>query len=219
MDTSAPVRILTVCTGNICRSPVAERLLQAGLDQVVPGGFEVSSAGTRALVGEPMQPISADIVRTFGGDPEGFAARQLTPRILRGVDLVLTMTAGHRGEVLQLDASLLKRTFTIREFARMLDVLDGRSADAPAAAPQDTSDDGGWLAANAAFWRGLPARAAGVRHLALPPDPADNDIVDPYRRAPEVYRQMEDQLAPAIVSILRHARLNAPARGNASTPL
>ena len=44
---------------------MAERLLQAGLDQVVPGGFQVSSAGTRALVGEPMQPISADIVRTF----------------------------------------------------------------------------------------------------------------------------------------------------------
>lgn len=211
VETSAPVRILTVCTGNICRSPVAERLLQAGLNQVVPGGFEVSSAGTRALVGEPMQPISADIVRTFGGDPDGFAARQLTPRILRGVDLVLTMTAGHRGEVLQLDASLLKRTFTIREFARMLDVLDERGTGAPGISAENASDGDGWLAANAAFWRGLPARAAGVRHLALPPEPADNDIVDPYRRAPEVYRQMEDQLAPAIVSILRHARLNAAA--------
>ena len=198
---------------------MAERLLQAGLNQVLPGGFEVASAGTRALVGEPMQPISADIVRTFGGEPDGFAARQLTPKILRGVDLVLTMTAGHRGEVLQLDASLLKRTFTIREFARMLDVLDGRGTDADASSTGNMSDDGGWLAANATFWRGLPARAAGVRHLALPADPADNDIVDPYRRAPEVYRQMEDQLAPAIVSILRHARLNAPARGNASTPL
>ncbi|WP_159633315.1 arsenate reductase/protein-tyrosine-phosphatase family protein [Arthrobacter sp. 8AJ] len=237
MDTSAPVRILTVCTGNICRSPVAERLLQAGLDQVVPGGFQVASAGTRALVGEPMQPISADIVRTFGGDPEGFAARQLTPKILRGVDLVLTMTSGHRGEVLQLDASLLKRTFTIREFARMLDVLDQRAAgaDTQRAAGADSqpaavvssrdpssgdagsgthgSDAEGGLAANAALWRGLAARAAGVRHLSLPADASDNDIVDPYRRAPEVYREMEDQLAPAIVSILRHARLNFPAGG------
>lgn len=205
---------------------MAERLLQAGLDQVVPGGFQVSSAGTRALVGEPMQPISADIVRTFGGDPEGFAARQLTPRILRGVDLVLTMTSGHRGEVLQLDASLLKRTFTIREFARMLDVLaqrasgtDGQRAaveSSPGALPGGkASDDDARLAANAALWRGLPARAAGVRHLSLPADTADNDIVDPYRRAPEVYREMEDQLAPAIVSILRHARLNAPVPGTA----
>jgi len=184
---------------------------------VVPGGFHVASAGTRALVGEPMQPISADIVRTYGGTPDGFAARQLTPKILRGVDLVLTMTSGHRGEVLQLDASLLKRTFTIREFARMLDVLNQRAAAGSQETPQETaSDDDARLAANATLWRGLPARAAGVRHLSLPADPSDNDIVDPYRRAPEVYREMEDQLAPAIVSILRHARLNAPVAPNAA---
>ncbi|MUU72362.1 low molecular weight phosphatase family protein [Pseudarthrobacter sp. GA104] len=214
MDTSEPVKILTVCTGNICRSPVAERLLQAGLDQAVPGGFVVASAGTRAMVGDPMQPLSADIVRTFGGNPDNFAARQLTPKILRGVDLVLTMTSAHRGEVLQLDASLLKRTFTIREFARMLDVLDQRAAASGGSAPaRDDDDDGGWLGANTAFWKSLPARAAGVRHLSLPADATENDIVDPYRRAPEVYRQMEDELASAIVSILRHARLNAPARG------
>ena len=221
MDTSAPVRILTVCTGNICRSPVAERLLQAGLDQVLPGGFEVASAGTRAMVGDPIQPLSADIVRTFGGNPEGFAARQLTPKILRGVDLVLTMTSGHRGEVLQLDASLLKRTFTIREFARMLDVLDERDASSqpPAAAASDMPDGGDPLAANTAFWRGLPARAAGVRHLSLPVDAAENDVIDPYRRAPEVYRQMEDELAPAIVSILRHARLHAPDRRKTANTL
>lgn len=192
---------------------MAERLLQAGLDQAVPGGFVVASAGTRAMVGDPMQPLSADIVRTFGGNPDNFAARQLTPKILRGVDLVLTMTSAHRGEVLQLDASLLKRTFTIREFARMLDVLDQRAAASGGSAPARDDDDGGWLGANTAFWKSLPARAAGVRHLSLPADAAENDIVDPYRRAPEVYRQMEDELAPAIVSILRHARLNAPARG------
>lgn len=216
----AQVRILTVCTGNICRSPVAERLLQAGLDQVLPGGFVVTSAGTRAMVGEPIQPPSAEIVRIFGGNPENFAARQLTSKILRGVDLVLTMTSGHRGEVLQLDASLLKRTFTIREFARMLDVLDERVAAAPAGTPAggaagagtgDGARDGDPLTANTAFWRGLPARAASVRHLSLPADSAENDIIDPYRRGPETYRQMEDELAPAIVSILRHARLNAPA--------
>lgn len=205
----APVRILTVCTGNICRSPVAERLLQAGLDQVLPGGFEVTSAGTRAMVGDPMQPLSGDIVRMFGGNPDGFVSRQLTTKILRGVDLVLTMTSGHRGEVLQQDASLLKRTFTIREFARMLDVLDDRAEGTPVAA--EMSDGGTPLSANTAFWRGLPARAAAVRHLSLPADSAENDIIDPYRRAPAVYRQMEDELAPAIVSVLRHARLNVPA--------
>jgi protein-tyrosine phosphatase len=185
---------------------VAERLLQAGLDQVLPGGFEVSSAGTRALVGDPVQPLSADIIRTFGGTAEGFAARQLSARILRNVDLVLTMTSGHRGEVLQLDASLLKRTFTIREFARMLDVLEEREGQSP----QGAGLNGERLAANTKLWRKLPARAASVRHLALAPDAADNDVVDPYRRSADYYRQMEDELAPAIISVLRFARLNVP---------
>ena len=206
MESPSPVRILTVCTGNICRSPVAERLLQAGLDQVLPGGFEVRSAGTRALVGDPVQPLSADIIRTFGGTAEGFAARQLSAKILRNVDLVLTMTSGHRGEVLQLDASLLKRTFTIREFARMLDVLEEREGQSP----QGAGLNGERLAANTKLWRKLPARAASVRHLALAPDAADNDVVDPYRRSADYYRQMEDELAPAIISVLRFARLNVP---------
>ena len=77
--------------------------------------------------------------------------------------------------------------------------------------PAGAADDGERLVANAAFWKSLAARAAGVRHLSLPPNAGDNDIIDPYRRSPEVYRQMEDELAPAIVSILRHARLNVPA--------
>jgi protein-tyrosine phosphatase len=227
------VRILTVCTGNICRSPVAERLLQAGLDQVMPGGFVVTSAGTRAMVGDPMQPLSGDIVRTYGGNPDGFVSRQLTSKILRGVDLVLTMTSGHRGEVLQLDASLLKRTFTIREFARMLEALEQRDAVASVAGPAGpgvgpAGPAGGHMAAGqmpggqmagvrtnttpdaGTLWRGLPARLASVRHLALAADSADNEVIDPYKRSPEVYRQMEDELAPAILTILRYARLNTP---------
>ncbi|YCH07651.1 low molecular weight phosphatase family protein [Arthrobacter sp. alpha11c] len=198
MESPQPFRILTVCTGNICRSPVAERLLQAGLNHASPGSFEVRSAGTRAMVGEPIQPLSAKMISTFRGSPDNFAARQLNQKILRETDLVLAMTSRHRGEVLQLDASLLKRTFTIREFARMLAVLETRG---------DVVPEGGILE----FWRALPARAASVRHLALPTDPADNDVIDPYRRAEEVYHQMEDELAPAILGILRFARLTAPA--------
>ena len=193
METPHPVRILTVCTGNICRSPVAERLLQAGLDEVQPGAFEVRSAGTRAMVGDPVQPPSAEIIRSYGGTPDGFAARQLTPKLLKDADLVLAMTTQHRGAVMQMDPSLLKRTFTIREFARMLQVLEQR--DAPAA-----------VADLPAFWRGLPARAAAVRHLALAPEASDNDVIDPYRRGQEQYNQMEDELAPAIQTILRFAR-------------
>lgn len=196
MESPQPVRILTVCTGNICRSPVAERLLQAGLDQVLPGGFEVRSAGTRAMVGSPIQPLSADIIRTYGGTPDEFAARQLTSKILRESDLVLTMASHHRGEVLQLDASLLKRTFTIREFARMVTALQERGDASPSGSDYTQQ------------WRELPARASSVRHLVLAAEASDNDVADPYKQGADAYLRMEDELAPAILRILRYARLS-----------
>ncbi len=199
MDTSPSVRILTVCTGNICRSPVAERLLQAGLDQLSPGTFQVRSAGTRAVAGDPVQPLSARIIADYGGSPAGFAARQLAPGVLHDADLVLTMAADHRAEVVQTDPSVLRRTFTIREFARMVRILEERQPS-----PGPGTDLPAW-------WKALPARAAAVRHLALATVPADNDVADPYGLGPEAYRRMEDELAPAILAILRYARLTAPA--------
>jgi protein-tyrosine phosphatase len=94
----------------------------------------------------------------------------------------------------------------------MLDVLQER---------ESTTAGGGYqfdgrryadpISANTALWRSLPARAASVRHLSLAAEAADNDVIDPYRRSADYYRQMEDELAPAIISVLRFARLNAPA--------
>ena len=49
-----------------------------------------------------------------------------------------------------------------------------------------------------------------MRHLALAADPKDNDVTDPYRRGADIYEKMEDQLAPAILKVLRYARLNTP---------
>ena len=162
------------------------------------------------MVGDPIQPLSADIVRMYSGTDKAFAARQLTAKILRDTDIVLTMTSKHRGEVLQLDASLLKRTFTIREFARMLEALEERDAAASDAASASDKASAEKAPDAGTLWRGLSARLASVRHLALAADSADNEVIDPYKRDPEVYRQMEDELAPAILTILRYARLNTP---------
>jgi protein-tyrosine phosphatase len=162
------------------------------------------------MVGHPIQPPSADIIRSYGGTAEGFSARQLTSQLLRESDLVLTMTSTHRGEVLQLDASLLRRTFTIREFARMLSQLELRCGLTGHGAA-DGADTGRAARGGTDHWRRLPARAASVRHLALPADPGDNDVVDPYRCGQDVYDAMEDQLAPAVLAILHFARLTWPA--------
>lgn len=186
-------KILTVCTGNVCRSPVAERLLQKGLDDLYPGKFAVSSAGTSALVGQEMQPSSAEIVQAYGGDATSFVAKQISVSTIRDADLILVLTMQHRAAVLQQVPAMLKRTFTIREFGRMLGHLSSYDAEK---SPEDV----------VGFWREVPARANAVRHATLAVTDGDNDVIDPFGRPHEVYRQMEDELIPALNAIVGYAQ-------------
>src|SRR4051795_1365012 len=118
--------VLFVCTGNICRSALAERLGRAYLDEVLAedsAAVRLVSAGTQAVVGSAMHPDSALVLRGFGGNPDGFVARQLTDGLVMDADLVLTMTRGHRRDVLTLAPRALARTFTLREAADIVHIL------------------------------------------------------------------------------------------------
>lgn len=182
MDT--PFRILAVCTGNICRSPMVERLLQSSFATIAPGEFELSSAGTGALVGAPIDAQVAGLVRVFNGNPEGFRARQLSEGILSNQDLILTLTREHRSRAIEMSPSLLRKTFTLREFARVLATVDGdQSLDGPRR------------------WRALLPKVVRARS-AHPSDPSHDDVVDPYRRPDEVYQQMVRELVPSVQSIV-----------------
>lgn len=111
----AVLRLLFVCTGNICRSPTAERLAVAyGYRLGIPD-FEASSAGTRAVIGHPIQEDAARVLKELGGDTVDFAARQLTLKVASQADLIITMTAVHRDAVLELAPHRLNRTFTLSE--------------------------------------------------------------------------------------------------------
>ncbi|MEI2828096.1 MAG: hypothetical protein V9F04_18075 [Dermatophilaceae bacterium] len=94
---SKPARVLVVCTGNICRSPAGERLLRHLLPR--DRGIEVTSAGTYAVVGHPIEPSMARLLTADGVDVSGFAARRLTETLVAATDLVLTMETGHRTAV------------------------------------------------------------------------------------------------------------------------
>ena len=113
------LHIVFVCTGNVCRSPTAERLAIAYGGRSHFQDFTASSAGTHALTGHPIQPYAARVLEKLGGDSSHFAARQLTPTIAADADLVLTMTRAHRDDVLKLAPQQLHRTFTLREAARL----------------------------------------------------------------------------------------------------
>lgn len=88
--------ILVVCVGNICRSPVGERLLSAALKD---SGITVSSAGLGALVGEGADTRAAEVAARDGLSLEGHVARQFTPALGRENDLILVMEPGHRSAI------------------------------------------------------------------------------------------------------------------------
>ncbi len=110
------LHVLFVCTGNICRSPTAERL---ALTHGIPG-LTASSAGSRARVGHAIHPQAAGVLTRLGGDATGFASRQLNSRIASSADLVITMTRAHRDAVLELAPRQLRKTFTLIEAARLV---------------------------------------------------------------------------------------------------
>jgi protein-tyrosine phosphatase len=131
------LHILFVCTGNVCRSPMAERLAVAYCARLQIPDLTVSSAGTRAVIAHPIHPDAALVLEKLGGDASNFAARQLTSRIASDTDLVLTMTRAHRDAVLELAPRGLRRTFTLSEAARLASECNPRDiADLAALRPQ-----------------------------------------------------------------------------------
>jgi len=81
-------RILVVCTGNICRSPMAEALLkEAFADQ----GVEIASAGLSALSGHPADETAQALMQEQGLDISGHRASQITPDAVRWADLIIVM--------------------------------------------------------------------------------------------------------------------------------
>ncbi|HWB34517.1 MAG TPA: phosphotyrosine protein phosphatase, partial [Rugosimonospora sp.] len=123
-----PVTVLHVCMGNICRSPMAERLLLHALGDLPgePGELVyVHSAGTGGWhAGEEMNPPAAREVRRRGADPSGFTARKLTGAHLDAADLILTATADQQQYVLALRPDAGARTFVLGEFGRLVADVD-----------------------------------------------------------------------------------------------
>lgn len=118
------LHLLFVCTGNICRSPIAERLAVAFGNEMGFSHLKASSAGTRAVIDRPMQVAASDVLASLGADSSGFVARQLTRRIADGSDLVLTMTKVQRDRVLELAPNRMRTIFSLDEAAQLASNFD-----------------------------------------------------------------------------------------------
>jgi protein-tyrosine phosphatase len=92
-------KVLIVCTGNICRSPIAAGLLSHNLPNDLRGRVKVASAGTYALHGNQAETHAMYAMDQIGIDISQHRARQITKDIARGSDLILTMEAAHARRV------------------------------------------------------------------------------------------------------------------------
>ncbi len=174
-NAAPPLRILMVCTGNICRSAYAHHYLAAALDRQHPGSFVVESAGVGWFRGLEVTPELYAAAPGLHDRLAGHRGRLLDPAMVRAADLVLAVTAEHRQEVLAETPAALKRTFTITEFSQVLAHLGLR----PGADPQ------AWRAAITEIAR----HRAGVQAA---------DIEDPYGQPQAAYDAMIVQVRPAL---------------------
>ncbi|WP_411721961.1 low molecular weight phosphatase family protein [Mycetocola sp.] len=170
--------ILFVCTGNVCRSPYLELMLRNSLGQKHITSIRVRSAGTDALLRQPIAPPMAGILADAGINADWFRSRQLERQMVRSADLILTAERSHRAVVARLQPSALPRIFTLRQAARLLQSGPGDAAiDADANAVTR-------LAALIAAGRGIHQSSAGD----------GDDVPDPWQQSLSTYRAVAGML-------------------------
>lgn len=189
-DPEEPVRLLTVCTGNICRSPYAAALLREGLTWARPGAFEVTSAGTHALVGRPMDAGSMRILEAKGVSTSG-VARLLAAKVVARQALVLVMEDQHREHVLDECPSVHRRTLG------MLDLASALVEVSRTYSWRDLLVDAGAKEVRAR-WKILPELLLAVG--AMPT--RATEVEDPYQRGDAAFDRMAAQIDGAVRTIV-----------------
>jgi protein-tyrosine phosphatase len=180
--------------GNICRSPMAERLMRHRLDAAFgAAAADVRCAGAGTYgghAGEGMNPPAARVLAEAGVDAAGFRATALEPALALRAGLILTATADQARTVGRMAPPASGRAFTLREFATWADQVGPVAGPSPGAA---------LLALTAAA---ADARARGPR-------PAGTDVPDPWGEPLEVFRATRDLIDDAVGRIVAALRVAA----------
>lgn len=107
-------KLIFVCTGNTCRSPMAEGLLRHLLGPDC--GWEISSAGVCAGNGFPASPNAVAALQEKGIDISGHRSRHLSPAMIEDADLLVTMTRNHRDAILSITPESAGKVFLLKSF-------------------------------------------------------------------------------------------------------
>ncbi|MDT9680628.1 protein-tyrosine-phosphatase [Streptomyces sp. TRM76323] len=194
IGTASTFRILHVSTGNVCRSPITERLTRHALRDRIGDpagcGLIVESAGTWGHEGAPMEANAETVLADFGADASGFVGRELIDEHVVRADLVLTATRDHRAQVISMGHSAGLRTFTLKEFTRLVRAID------PTTLP-DPEADGVVARAHA-----LVQAAAALRGWLLAPTAEADEVNDPYGAPITFFRSVGDEINQALEPVV-----------------
>lgn len=178
------MRILFVCTGNICRSPMGELLLPRFLPDT---DITADSAGTRGLPSHPIDPSSAKLLAHADIDSDAFRSKRLTPQIADVADLILCFEPHHITEVSTVAPRAGRYTFLITDFANICGCCAQRG-----------------LLANGTTRSEKLNLAINQASLVRPMLPSPMIIDDPYRRDLQAFIHAHNAICQAL-SIIAQA--------------
>ena len=182
------MRILFVCTGNICRSPMGEYLFRRYTQGT---SLEIDSAGTHSLVGHAIDPSSKALLDAAGIDASEFRSTQLTQGIADDADLILCFEPEQQHNIVVIAPTALPYTFTLTDFSNMCAYCAQK----------------GMISGNT-----IQERLQSVidqSMLARPALPPAATIPDPYRKNFEAFRSAANATNDTIRNILRSVSYNA----------
>ncbi len=127
--------IMFVCTGNTCRSAMAEGALKKLLESRTSGNYEVISSGTGAATGYPATMYAIEAAKIWKADISDHESQPLTEKLITKSDLIFCMTPSHLNEVIRMSEVAKGKTFLFKNYPD--NNPDGEQVDDPIGQPLD----------------------------------------------------------------------------------